>query len=88
MAIELILYSTSACHLCEQALELLQPLINEDCSVREVDISASDDLFQRYGTLIPVLRRPASDAELRWPFSLADARQLTNLGSDPDLTPF
>ena len=88
MAVELILYSTSACHLCEQALVLLQPLINQDCSVLEVDISESDSLFQRYGLLIPVLYRPATGAELRWPFSLADARQLTILGSDPDLTPF
>jgi hypothetical protein len=75
MSVELILYSTSACHLCEQALQMLQPLLNEDCRVQEVDISESEALFQRYGLLIPVLYMPATGAELQWPFSLADAQQ-------------
>jgi hypothetical protein len=66
----LILYSTSACHLCEQALELMQPLVAAGCEIRVVDISESDELFERYGILIPVLRRVASGAELNWPFDL------------------
>ena len=64
----LILYSTSACHLCEQALALLQPWLDTGHSIEEVDISESDELFERYGVLIPVLRRPDTDAELNWPF--------------------
>jgi hypothetical protein len=32
-----------------------------------VDIADDDDLFERYGWLIPVLRAPGA-AELRWPF--------------------
>ena len=82
MGVELILYSTSACHLCEQALVLLQPLLNEDCRLQEVDISESEALFQRYGLLIPVLHLPTSGAELRWPFSLADAQRLVSAGSE------
>ncbi len=76
MGVELILYSTGACHLCEQALRLLRPLVNEDCRVQEVDISESAALCRRYGLLIPVLHLPATGAELLWPFSLADAQQL------------
>ncbi|MEP5765597.1 MAG: glutaredoxin family protein [Halieaceae bacterium] len=69
--LQLVLYSTSACHLCEQALALLQPHLGECLSVQEQDISGSDELFERYGVLIPVLRRTDSDAELHWPFDEA-----------------
>ena len=72
----LILYSTGACHLCEQALELMQPLLAEGCRVREVDISESDELFERYGILIPVLRREDSGVELHWPFDLEEVKDL------------
>ena len=37
----------------------------------KVDISESDELFQRYGLLIPVLQDPQGE-ELRWPFDAAD----------------
>ncbi len=60
----LTLYGTSACHLCELAAELL---IAAGASCRHVDISESDELFERYGVLIPVLRRE-DGAELNWPF--------------------
>jgi hypothetical protein len=64
---ELLLFSTESCHLCEQALSLLQPWLRRGWSVREVDISESDELFQRYGLVIPVLRREEG-SELNWPF--------------------
>ena len=78
----LILFSTAACHLCEQALELLQPFLQGgeqqhrqgSWSLSEVDISESDDLFQRYGLIIPVLHHAASGNELHWPFD-ADSVQ-------------
>lgn len=63
-----MLYSTSACHLCEQALALLRPHLGDSLSVQELDISESGELFERYGVLIPVLRRTDSGAELHWPF--------------------
>ena len=63
------LYGTSACHLCELALEMVmgQQLAMGGFEVEEVDISASDALFQRYGLLIPVLQHP-DQRELNWPF--------------------
>ena len=80
----LLLFSTAACHLCEQALELLQPFLQQgpqpflqqgdqqhrqgSWSLSEVDISEADDLFQRYGLIIPVLHHAASGNELNWPF--------------------
>lgn len=42
--------------------------ISQDMDFEEVDISASDLLFERYGLRIPVLQHPDS-RELNWPFS-------------------
>ncbi|QFU76154.1 glutaredoxin family protein [Halioglobus maricola] len=58
------LFGTSACHLCELAEALLA---QRGMAFEHVDISESDELFERYGTTIPVLRRE-DGAELNWPF--------------------
>ncbi|MEZ0317931.1 MAG: glutaredoxin family protein [Methylophilaceae bacterium] len=64
------LYGTSACHLCEQASELLKSLCNEyDLNVIEVEISDDDELLEQYGTSIPVLFRQDNCQALYWPFS-------------------
>jgi len=70
----LILYGTSACHLCDVAEDLLGYYRDNIYQIhyQKSDISESDDLFQRYGTRIPVLQR-ADGEELDWPFS---AREL------------
>ncbi|WP_174704262.1 glutaredoxin family protein [Pseudomonas abyssi] len=65
------LYGTQACHLCEAAMQVLQPLIADGLRVSEVDISDSDELMQRYQMRIPVLQRTDSGAELDFPFDLA-----------------
>ncbi len=64
------LYGTSACHLCELAEEMLQPLFAAATGFDycKLDISDSDDLVQRYGVRIPVLVDPRG-RELDWPFS-------------------
>ncbi|MEJ2531539.1 MAG: glutaredoxin family protein [Halioglobus sp.] len=59
------LYGTSACHLCEIAEAMLE---GRGVAFDKVDISTSDDLFERYGVRIPVLQRP-DGRELGWPFS-------------------
>ena len=70
---ELILYSTSACHLCETALALIEPsLISLAITLKEVDISESDELMALYGIRIPVLKFANESQELGWPFSEAD----------------
>lgn len=66
----LILYSTPACHLCETALLLMEPYLDAlDLDIEEVDISLSDELVEKYGIRIPVIRFADSDAELGWPFT-------------------
>jgi hypothetical protein len=65
-----ILYSTSACHLCETAEELLLGLAPNGSAIsfEKVDIAESEALFTRFGLRIPVVSN-ASGAELGWPFS-------------------
>lgn len=41
----------------------------QDLAFEKVDISTSDQLFERYGVRIPVLRH-ADGRELDWPFSI------------------
>jgi len=71
--VSLILYSTSACHLCEQAecllLKVLAP--NHRYSLIKKDIALDDVLLERYGTSIPVLAKVTkngANSELFWPF--------------------
>ena len=70
------LYGTSACHLCELAEEMLQALDEQGVSVEydKVDITESDELFERYGLVIPVLQGPRG-TELFWPFESVELRR-------------
>ncbi|MEL7045890.1 MAG: glutaredoxin family protein, partial [Pseudomonadota bacterium] len=65
----LILYGTVGCHLCEEANDLLNGLapVFAELHWRQVDIADDDELFEKYGWLIPVLRDDRG-SELRWPF--------------------
>ena len=66
----LLLYSTSACHLCEFAHTLIEPYLDSlAITVEEVDINSSDSLMEQYGILIPVLKFSDGETELGWPFS-------------------
>lgn len=69
---ELLLYSTSACHLCEQAeVLLLKTLPANRFQLRKIDIALDEELMDRYGCAIPVLARVGKNAaqiELFWPF--------------------
>jgi len=64
----LILYGTLGCHLCEQALELIAPMVAPNFTLVEVDISDSDELIERYGIRIPVVAAQGNSVELGWPF--------------------
>ncbi len=53
---ELLVHSRPGCHLCAEALELLQPLADElGLTLREVDIEADERLHRRYLEAIPVV---------------------------------
>lgn len=70
---QLILYTTSHCHLCEQALALLINLEDQYAiSWLTKEISDDDDLIEKYGIRIPVIQRIDNQSELNWPFSADD----------------
>jgi hypothetical protein len=51
----LTVYSRPDCHLCDEMLDALSPLVRGRASVEIVDISDDDELEVRYGLRIPVL---------------------------------
>ncbi|MEP7185707.1 MAG: glutaredoxin family protein [Rhodanobacter sp.] len=68
----LILYQRDYCHLCDQALAVLAEARAPDFD--SVWVDDSDDLEQRYGTRVPVLRNTRDLRELDWPFDAAAVR--------------
>lgn len=77
-ALQLVFYTTPGCHLCEQAALMLEELGQlRDMEVESVDISTDEALVMLYGIRIPVVRNPAKDKELGWPFQLEDLLSLT-----------
>ena len=71
--IEFILYSTTGCHLCEKAIEVLQvALQGQSCMLDEIDIANDDVLLEQYGVRIPVLKNPKNGKEVGWPFGPED----------------
>lgn len=78
----LTLYSGADCHLCEQAKELLYPVIeSQGWRLRTVNIGGDDELIRRYGTRIPVVVLPDGQ-EKGWPFSAGQIRRLLVSGRE------
>ncbi len=69
------LYHTEGCHLCEQAHELIVPILHAGDSMQLVDIMSNDELICAYQTSIPVLKSDNGQA-LFWPFTAQQVRQL------------
>lgn len=84
------LYSTLGCHLCEDALAVLEDLHgqmlklaegsnfevkgNQLFLVKQIDIADDDQLITTLGQRIPVLVSPAG-RELDWPFDIQQVYQ-------------
>ncbi len=75
MTIQIILYATSHCHLCELAHSLLMNF-SEDIALEIIDIAEDEKLLDTYSLSIPVLQRQDTQAELNWPFNAADIHKL------------
>ena len=66
---DLLLYGTLGCHLCDEALAVVTPLLDgSSFTLKKVDIANSDALMGLYDERIPVLYRPDLSLELDWPF--------------------
>lgn len=71
--LDLILYGTYGCHLCDQARETAMPAVAAGrISLQDIDIFGDAALEARYGIRIPVLRHAGTQQELNWPFDLGD----------------
>ncbi|MDP1658783.1 MAG: glutaredoxin family protein [Methylotenera sp.] len=75
--IHLQLYSTSHCHLCEEAENFLE-IIGKQYDISWVTIEIAEDakLYEKYSLLIPVVKRINYDTEIVWPFSIDDIKKL------------
>ena len=67
----LILYTTSGCHLCEQAEAILE---QGGHFFTAVDIANDLSLLEHYGVRIPVVK-DNSGRELVWPFDGTQLKQ-------------
>ncbi|HEY0268285.1 MAG TPA: glutaredoxin family protein [Methyloradius sp.] len=72
--INLTLYGTSGCHLCDEAQALLNKLEDEySLNIQMMDIADDESLVEVYGIRIPVLIN-VDKSELSWPFTENDLR--------------
>ena len=61
-ALRLTLYGRSYCHLCDEMLAALAPLIGElGFAVDVVDVDGDAALERRFGTLVPVLMHAGTE---------------------------
>ncbi len=62
------LYTTAGCHLCELAEQMITGLgLGSVYTLELLEIGDDDQLVERYGIRIPVLRN-SHGQELNWPF--------------------
>lgn len=76
---ELVLYTTVGCHLCDKAKQIVEPLkTSHNLTLKEIDIAFDDDLMHKYAESIPVLYNEINKMELNWPFGLLDVVRLAS----------
>ena len=65
------LFTTSSCHLCEEAKSILLS-VEKTQHFKQVEIANDVTLTDLYGHRIPVLQRTDNLTELNWPFTVND----------------
>ena len=71
----LLLYFTDGCHLCDDAVALLQ---QTTIPFQKVDIVYQQKLVDLYGYSIPVLQKQNGDT-LNWPFDVQQIIDFTDI---------
>ena len=63
------LFTTLGCHLCDEALHMLQAIqaTGFEMNIIEVEIAESETLREKYGVRIPVVG--VAEDEIGWPFA-------------------
>ncbi len=73
---QITLISGPNCHLCEQAKEMLNPLLEEkNIQLKVLNVGEDQALFEQYGLRIPVVVF-ADGSEKGWPFTAAQIARL------------
>ena len=76
-------YTTLGCHLCEEALLLLEEAsLAHDFKLVSVEISEDERLVERYGVSIPVVANSLTKRELYWPFDKVQLENFLSLGKE------
>lgn len=66
------LFTTAGCHLCDLAEAILLTIPSQyDLEITQIEIGDSDELVERYGIRIPVVRF-SDESEIGWPFQQND----------------
>ena len=74
LGLNLVLYSTDHCTMCEQALELLFSMPElQGFSLEVIDVGEDQALTELYGERLPVLS--TGSTELDWPFDAKTVRK-------------
>jgi predicted DCC family thiol-disulfide oxidoreductase YuxK len=76
MSKEITLISGPNCHLCDQAKEMLFPLLEaKNIQLNELNVRDDIALFEQYGLRIPVVIF-ADGSEKGWPFTAAQIARM------------
>jgi len=80
--IHLCLYTTSFCHLCDQAESILIRLSQRyNLMWDKIDIADDFALLELYEIKIPVIKASNCNIEISWPFSESDIENLIRKSS-------
>lgn len=72
----LYLFHTSGCHLCELAEQVLSTLpLSEHLRLVPTDIATSEQWMALYDVRIPVIKLDNASTDLGWPFSREEVVQ-------------
>ncbi len=75
--LNITLYGTEHCHLCEQAHTILLEVAKQyPCHIEKIDIAFDAQLLDMYQTRIPVVVVDNIKRSLDWPFTYADLEKV------------
>ncbi len=75
---QLTLYGTSACHLCEDAEQIIRAALPKKLANQLIvqDITDHEELYKQYQLTIPVLNIQPNNIELHWPLTVNQVIEL------------
>ena len=78
--IRLLFLGTAACHLCEQAEQILNDCLPNyiELSIESIDIAEHEQWQEQYALSIPVLYHPNTKKNLGWPFDPWQVKEFIN----------